>query len=342
MAAAPEQHEARAPIPVTVIGGYLGAGKTTLVNHLLRNARGLRLAVLVNDFGTLPIDADLIEAQDGNVIGIAGGCVCCSYGSDLMQALMDLEVREPRPDHVLLETSGVALPGQVASAVTLLAGYLVDAVVTLADAETVRAHGSDRYLADTISRQLEDAHLVLLNKADLVSADGLREVQRWVSAKASRARVVVSRQAAAPIEVVLGAGLDEGSRTSRDAGSSHVHAHHADANYATEAFEPAPVANAKALADALCDPTLGILRVKGVVSTTDGAPWLIQIVGTHASVTPATGRAASIRGLVVIGLRERLDLAAIRARLDRDLAPGGGGTGMGGSQSISGGGSRHP
>lgn len=316
MPAAPGQHSEHTPIPVTVIGGYLGAGKTTLVNHLLRHARGLKLAVLVNDFGALPIDADLIEAQDGSVIGIAGGCVCCSYGSDLMQALMDLEARDPRPEHVLLETSGVALPGQVASAVTLLAGYALDAVVTLADAATVREHGADRYLADTISRQLADAHLVLLNKADLVDAGELERVQQWVTAKAPRARVVVSRQAAAPTEVVLGTRLGEASAPAQASGRGHAHEHTHDAAYTTEAFEPASVRDATALADALCDPALGILRAKGTVTTRDGAPWLIQIVGTHANVTPATGKAASTRGLVVIGLTGRLDIAAIRARLD--------------------------
>ena len=87
-----------APLPVTVIGGYLGAGKTTLVNHLLRQAGGRRLAVLVNDFGELPLDADLIEADDGEVLSLAGGCICCSFGNDLMAALMQLPARSPRPD----------------------------------------------------------------------------------------------------------------------------------------------------------------------------------------------------------------------------------------------------
>lgn len=127
------------PIPVTLIGDYLGAGKTTLVNHLLRQAEGLRLAVLVNDFGDLQIDAELIESRDGNVIGLACGCVCCSYGSDLIAALMELAERRPRVDHMLLETSGVALPGQVASALSLLQSCALDTVVTLVDAAGVRS-----------------------------------------------------------------------------------------------------------------------------------------------------------------------------------------------------------
>lgn len=98
-------------IAVTVIGGYLGAGKTTLVNHLLREREGRRIAVLVNDFGELSIDDDLIESTDGNVMRLAGGCVCCSFGSDLVAALMVMPDMLPRPEHILIETSGVALPG---------------------------------------------------------------------------------------------------------------------------------------------------------------------------------------------------------------------------------------
>ena len=101
-----------AALPVTVIGGYLGAGKTTLVNHLLRHAEGRRLAVLVNEFGELPIDADLIEAEGDDLISISGGCVCCSFGSDLTAALLRLAALEPRPDHVVIEASGVAIPGR--------------------------------------------------------------------------------------------------------------------------------------------------------------------------------------------------------------------------------------
>ena len=125
------------PIPVTVIGGYLGSGKTTLVNHLLRTAAGRRIAVLVNEFGALPIDADLIEARDDTMIKLSGGCVCCSYGSDMMAALMDIQQLRPAPDHVLLEASGVALPGAVAQSVELLSGCRLDSTVVLADAETV-------------------------------------------------------------------------------------------------------------------------------------------------------------------------------------------------------------
>lgn len=294
-----------APIPVTVIGGYLGAGKTTLVNHLLRHAGGLKLAVMVNDFGALPIDQDLIESQDGNVIGIAGGCVCCSYGSDLIDALIDMAARTPRPDAMIIETSGVALPGPVASSVTLVAGYEVDGIVVLADAETVRERGADRYLADTIERQLADANLVVLNKVDLVDATALAETRAWIASKALQARLVETTQAQLPPEVIVGGRLGyappAGLRLDR----------HVMANYVTQSFDLPAVRDPEALASALSGPALGLLRAKGFVRGTDGKVHALQLVGSRATVTPSFAQQAQ-PGLVVIGLKSSIDLTAIR------------------------------
>mgnify|MGYP001015843145 FL=1 len=160
-------------LPAIVVGGWLGAGKTTLVNRLLRAADGRRIAVLVNDFGEVSIDADLIVSRDGPVMNLAGGCVCCAVGSDLLEALIALPSRLPALDLVIVETSGVALPAAVARSVRLAAGVTVDGTVVLVDAETVRARADDRYVGDTVLRQLAEADLLLLNKVDLVDADAL-------------------------------------------------------------------------------------------------------------------------------------------------------------------------
>lgn len=104
-----------APLPVTLISGYLGAGKTTLVNHVLRNTNGRKFLVMVNDFGELPIDADLIESDDGDTITLANGCICCSMNGDLAGAFIDLLNRDPLPDHLLIEASGVAEPNRIAN-----------------------------------------------------------------------------------------------------------------------------------------------------------------------------------------------------------------------------------
>ena len=183
---------------LTIIGGYLGAGKTTLVNHLLREADGLRLAVLVNEFGALPIDSDLIEGRDGNVLSIAGGCVCCSYGNDLVLTLQELAAGGGTFDHVLLEASGVGIPSAIAATVSLLAGYELDGIVVLADAETVEASAGDRYMGDTVRAQLGEADLVILNKADLVDAAALAPVEAWLGDVAAGARVVRRRGAKVP------------------------------------------------------------------------------------------------------------------------------------------------
>ena len=191
-------------IPVTLIGGYLGAGKTTLVNHLLRNAGGRRFAVLVNEFGELPIDADLIVAREGNLISISGGCICCSFGSDLLAALMELKGRGDTIDHLLIETSGVALPGSIVQSLSLLPDLTIDGVIVVADAETIEERARDRYMGDTVLAQLAHADIILLNKTDLVSREKLGAVSRWLTETAPRVRVVPSRNADIPLEILIG------------------------------------------------------------------------------------------------------------------------------------------
>ncbi|WP_439514617.1 CobW family GTP-binding protein [Oceanibaculum nanhaiense] len=294
-----------APLPVTVIGGYLGAGKTTLVNHLLRHPEGRRLAVLVNEFGDLPIDADLIERRDEDMIAIAGGCVCCSYGSDLIEALERLLTLDPRPDHLLIEASGVALPGGIASSLTLLMGYRLDAVLVLADAETIRARAADRYLGDTIARQLADADLVLLNKADLVSSDYLAETGEWLAGASPRARIVTATNAAPPADLVLGIA------TERLPAYEHAHHHHS-AGYDTASFPVTAPADAEALARALADPALELLRAKGFVPVADGRLRTIQTVAQRWSVSAAPVGLAGPGRLVAIALPGQLDRDAIQ------------------------------
>ncbi|MFN3461428.1 MAG: CobW family GTP-binding protein [Oceanibaculum sp.] len=301
------------PLPVTVIGGYLGAGKTTLVNHLLRHPEGRRLAVLVNEFGDLPIDAELIERRDEDMIAIAGGCVCCSYGSDLIEALERMLTLDPRPDHLLIEASGVALPGGIASSLTLLMGYRLDAVLVLADAETIRARAADRYLADTIARQLADADLVLLNKADLVPPGDLAETLTWLEGASPRARIVTTTKAAVSTGIALGLAAVRPP--------APEHAHHHSAGYDTDSFPVTEPVQAEALARALADPALCLLRTKGFVPTADGTLHTIQTVARRWSVSPAPAGLAGPGRLVAIALPGQRDRAAIRRAIEATSLP---------------------
>jgi G3E family GTPase len=288
--------------PVTLIGGYLGAGKTTLVNHLLRHADGRRLAVLVNEFGSLPVDADLIEARDDNLISIAGGCICCSFGSDLVAALMALKQRSDI-DQIVIETSGVALPGSIVQAMALLPSLDIDGVIVVADAETIEQRSRDLYMSDTVLRQLADADLVLLNKIDLVTEAGAARTGAWLATQAPRARVVPVCNGQISIDVALGLQTDRrGAR-----GSSRRHNTGQYESFSLEIVEKVDVIG---LAQSLADPRLGILRAKGFVRDRRGQLQALQVVGRRVDVSPPNAPSGA-PGLVFIGLAPELDRAAI-------------------------------
>ena len=304
--------------PVSVIGGYLGAGKTTLVNHLLRHARGLRLAILVNDFGTLPIDADLIEAKSDDLISIAGGCVCCSFGSDLMGALMKLSQRDPPPEHVLIETSGVAMPGVVGRSAALIASFSIDSVVVLADAETVRSRANDRYMGDTITRQLGEADLVILNKTDLVAADELNTLRAWMASQAPHARAIEAVRAAVPIDVMFGHDQTHSPLGVSGALSSGAiePIKDAAARYESASFTPDQSLDVEQLARALARPECGLIRAKGVLRDVDGSLKTLHLVGARFEVTPFVGSGEVSSGLACIGLRGQF----ARGEIERSVA----------------------
>jgi len=339
------------PLSTIVLGGYLGAGKTTLLNHLLRHAQGRRIAVMVNDFGDIGIDADLIESTDGEVMNLSGGCICCSVGSDLVAALMALPQRVPPPDLVLIETSGVALPGSVARGARLAPGIEIDAVVVLVDAETIRLRANDRHVGDTVMQQLAEADLLVLNKIDLVDKPALDATRHWLAGIAPHARLIESVEAGLPAELILGLADESeaspsplSSLSSRSSLSTLTPTADPSPGDAASAFDPgsgerrlrptrsmaagdrfetfsfhiAGRLDAQALAAALCDPAKGVLRAKGLVHGLDGQALLIQTVGARSRVSPAAGGligAGQPARLVVIGLRDTLDAGQIEALL---------------------------
>ena len=288
------------PLPVTTIGGYLGAGKTTLVNHLLRHANGRRLAVLVNEFGALPIDADLIEAEEDGLISIAGGCVCCSFGNDLISALADLAQMNPRPSHVLIESSGVAIPGAIVSTMLLAEGFRSDGIVVVVDAETVRRTATDVYIGDTITRQLTDAEIVIVNKIDLVDETERTTLDGWLAQMAPNAVALPAKHGQIAPDALFG---------SVETPTKGHDAEHSGGLFESFVLTPATPVDASALAHELAKSEYGLVRAKGHVSGTDGASWLIQIVGRRAEAQPSD--IAAETGLVCIGLQSMIDRTAI-------------------------------
>ena len=282
------------PRPVTILGGYLGAGKTTLVNHLLRNADGKRLAILVNDFGEIAIDADLIEAQSDDVISLSGGCVCCSYGNDLFMAMSELAQMQPPPDHVVLESSGVALPGAIASSVSLLPDYTVEGIVVLADAETVQKRASDKYIGDTVLQQLSDADILLMNKADLVDANSRTSTRSWLSEVTDGCRVIETSQAQVDPNILLLAFEDA------DREFSNVRPAHAS-QHETAFIDLSEPVDAREFADALIRDNPNLVRAKGFLPNKNGELATLQITGARIDISDAPAGAKP--GVVTISLK---------------------------------------
>ncbi|WP_370285564.1 CobW family GTP-binding protein [Pseudooceanicola nanhaiensis] len=287
-------------LPVTIIGGYLGAGKTTLVNHLLRTS-GLRLAVMVNEFGALPIDRDLIEAEGDALISIAGGCVCCEYGDDLVGALMQVQKMIPPPDHVLLESSGVAIPGSILASLMFVDGMRGDGVVVMADAAGIRTTAANRYLADTIRRQLADADILVLNKTDLVPEAELEAVTAWLREAVPGTRIIPCTQGQVPHEALLGS-VPLPRRGHRVSG-------HAEGLFRSVVLQPGGAVDAVALARELAEGGHGLVRAKGYVRNAEGGLVLLQVVGERWAVEPISGPHET--GVVCIGLKAGFDPAGL-------------------------------
>ena len=159
-------------IPLTLISGYLGTGKTTLINQLLKTTKK-KIALLVNDFGDVNIDESLIESRTDSLLSIAGGCVCCSYGNELIETLESMNSSEIQPDHIVLEASGIALPSKIIQTVSLMNFLSFHGTVLLADASRIQAQLNDVYISDTIRLQIQEHDLLVLNKTDLIGEEDL-------------------------------------------------------------------------------------------------------------------------------------------------------------------------
>jgi G3E family GTPase len=307
-----------ARIPLTVIGGFLGAGKTTLLNRLLRDAGGRRLAVLVNDFGAINIDAGLLESTAGDAIALTNGCVCCSIGDDLTAALIRVLDADPPFDGVVVEASGVSDPWRIAQIGLAEPALSLDGVVVLVDAAAVRAQSGDALLADSLQRQLRSADLVVVNKTDLVDEGELRHVRQWLASVAGRVAAFETTHAAVPRAMLSGAGMDLARagtspccvRAEHEHGG-HDHEH--DELFDTWACQPTQALSAERLRAALRDMPAGVLRLKGVVRTVEHGWSEVQFAGRHGSLRKAAAEPPHGAALVAIGLKGQLPVAALEA-----------------------------
>ena len=203
--------------PVTILSGFLGAGKTTLLNHILSNQQGVKTAVLVNEFGEIGIDNDLIVSTGEEMVELSNGCICCTINDELMETVERVLDRPEPLDYIVLETTGLADPLPVA--MTFLGSELrdqtrLDSIITLVDAENFDA----AVLETQVGRaQVIYGDIMLLNKCDLVSEERLQEVERQLREVKNDARILRSTKGDVPLPLLLSVGLFESDRVTRPA-----------------------------------------------------------------------------------------------------------------------------
>ena len=338
-------------IPATVITGFLGAGKTTLIRHLLENAGDKRIALIINEFGDLGFDKEILTGcglagcAQADVIELANGCICCTVADDFLPSIEKLLERDEKPDHIVIETSGLALPEPLIKALNwpeIRSRVTLDGVVTVLDAPAVKAGlfahdpaavqaqraadqalDHDSPLKELFDEQLGSADMVLINKADLLTEDALAGVVETIRRQIKRdaVKIVTTRYGKLDPSIMLGLEAVQDLQPSHHNGDhahDHDHDHDAFETFSVTLDETPDPDAVQAVLTELAD-THNILRVKGILHIPGKAMrQVIQGVGGRFQRyfdRPWNGSDIRATQLVIIGLHG-LDQAAIRARLN--------------------------
>ncbi len=316
-------------VPLTVLTGFLGAGKTTLLKRLLTGDHGLRIAVLVNDFGALNIDAELVVGVESDVVSLANGCVCCSIRDDLVEAVDQVLARPEQPQYVVLEASGVAEPSGIAATFSnpsLRERIRLDSIICVVDAEQVFAAPEQMPLK---LMQIAFADLLLLNKVDLVDTAQLSKVRAWLDEHFHRYRLLETSHCELPLNVLLAAGRCDPShalstmaseqRCNDPACAQADHGHH-NQQFSTWSYSSNQPLNLDTLRQVAAKLPASIYRCKGVIFSTQ-TPQLrvvLQVVGKRVDISLDSdwGQQLPQSNIVAIGRHGQVDTHALQQIFD--------------------------
>lgn len=279
-------------LPLTVIGGYLGAGKTTLINKLLADPQGQRLMVLVNDFGSINIDAALLESADDDTMTLTNGCVCCTMGADLYMAIADVLNRSPRPDHLIIEASGVADPSKIAAAAKAEKDMRYAGIVTVVDAQHFPQLIEDPMIGDQIRTQTACADLLLVSKTESIAP----ALEAQLSALTGAGQLLADDVQTVADLLITPWGWPTVSPFAKP---------HPD--YVQWTRSSQADLSRDALRRLLSSRPSGLFRLKGFVRGEDGRGFLVQCVGGSAGISRIAQPEET--SLVGIGLKGRVDAA---------------------------------